>query len=457
MAIFKDQVAAVLARRNEYEEAEAYYEGDVPEVFATAKLRRIFKTAQDRSRLNFCRPVVDAVNDRLEIAAIKGSTSKASDVITRVWTDNELSLEAQEIHRRALTFGDCYVAVWPGEDGSLQVSYNSPKQMVLVYDPENPRKKLYAVKMWKSGEHETRMNIYTEEAIHKYVTDSDLVTEGSQWFAAGDSIENPFGEVPVFHFRTHRPFGRPEHFDAYDAQNHINKSFITSIYTMDYQGAPQRYALSGFNEGEVNDFAESDTDRENVGTLKNGPGELWYLKGVAEVGEFKPASPDNFWLPIKNTINTIAALTKTPLHYFEKSSLPSGNALRTAEAPLLKKVDDRQRSFESTWREIFRFVLRAEGVGGDVQVFWKEVESLDELERWDVALKKINSGLSHRQALREGGYSEDQIEQIMAERAEEVSQGLLYPRNTDGGNTRVPQARVSTTDNETLPLDADAA
>lgn len=439
MTILKEQVAAVLDRRLKYEEAEAYYEGDVPETFATAALRRTFSTTGSRSRLNFCRPVIDAVNNRLEISAINGATAAAKAKIDEVWQGNELFLEAQEIHRRALTYGDCYVAVWPDENGELQVSYNSPKNMALVYDPENPRKKSYAVKVWKSGENQTRMNVFTEDKILKYVAQTDTISEGTQWQPAG-SVENPWGEVPVFHFRTHRPFGRPEHVDGYDAQNHINKLFITSAFTIDYQGAPQRWALSKTADSEMNDFDDAANERE-ASALQNGPGQMWLLKNIDQVGEFKPADPDTFWKPIEKTVRSLASLTNTPLHYFEKTgNVPSGNALRTAEAPLLKKVKDRQEAFGATWRELMRFVLKVEGVKSDVQVLWTPVESLDELERWDVALKKINAGLSHRQALREGGYPEDQIEKIMAERQAEAAAGLYYQR--------APQTRVSTESSE---------
>jgi hypothetical protein len=313
--------------------------------------------------------------------------------------------------------------------------------MALVYNPENPTEKLYAVKIWRSGDKESRMNIYTADSIRKYRTNSDAVTEGSQWTQI-DTVENPFGEVPVFHFRTHRPYGRPEHFDAYDAQNHINKLFIQSMNTIDYQGAPQRWALANPDGGEGSDFDDNDAGADEMLSMKNGPGQLWYMKGVTSVGEFSVADPDNFWEPIKNTLRSMSALTDTPLHFFERTgNNPTGNGLRTAEAPLLKKIADREQSFGYTWRDIFRFVLKVEGIKSGVQVFWKTHESLDELERWEVALKKINAGLSHRQALREGGYSPDQIEQIMSERKQEAADGLYYQR--------APQTRVNTNKDET--------
>lgn len=455
MTILKEAVSAVLARRGEYDTAEAYYNGDVPEVFATAKVRKAIKAASDDSRLNYCRPVVEAVGNRLAIANIAGETKAATQRISEIWRDNDLDLEAQEIHRTALVNGDAYVVAWPGEDGQIDLALNSPRNMAMVYDRENPRKKSYAVKVWLAEDNLTRMNIYGADKITKWSTKSDSISEGSNWTLL-ETMDNPFGEVPVFHFRTHRPFGRPEHFDAYAAQNAINKLFITNLFTIDYQGAPQRYALAaadGTEFAELEDFKEDDTARENLRSMKSEPGSLWFMQGVTQMGEFKPADSDVFWKPIEELRNSIASTTNTPAHYLSRGAFnPTGQSLRVAESPLLKKVADREVSFGFTWREIFRFCLKIEGMKQDVMVYWKAVESLDELERWDVALKKINAGLSHRQALREGGYPEDQIEQIIEERAKEREEGLMYQRK-DGSMDRAPQTRVTPSNDETTPKD----
>jgi hypothetical protein len=451
MTILKEAVSAVLDRRGEYDTAQTYYNGDVPEVFATARLRKAMRTTNSRSRLNYCRPIVDAVNDRLEIGTISGDSPTATKRIQQRWEENDLGIEAQEIHRTALVNGDAYVLVWPNANGGIDIALNSPRNMAVVYDPESPRTKLYAVKIWRSGEAQSRMNIYGPDKITKWSTNSDMPTEGSNWSLL-ETVDNPYGEVPVFHFRTHRPFGRPEHYDAYDSQNTINTLVNNHLYTVDYQGAPQRYALAnaGADGGEIADFDEGDTARENIAALKNGPGEVWFMSGVSKMGQFDPADPSVFWTPIKDTIKAMAALTSTPLHFFDRTgNNPTGNGLRTAEAPLLKKVADREAAFGYAWRDLFRFVLKIDGIASGVIVYWKQIESLDELERWDVTLKKINAGLSHRQALREGGYPEDQIEQIMAERKGEADAGLFYQRS--------PQTRVNVSNDETTPKDTPQA
>lgn len=441
MTILKQEVLAVTDRQAEYELAGEYYEGNVDERFANRKWALALSRSGYNAKLNFCRPVVDAVYNRLEIAAVVGTKDASTKVIGEVWEFNELALEADETHRKSLYMGDGYAMVWPNKDGNMEITYSSPLTTAIVYDPESPRTKLKAVKMWEV-EDGTRLNVYEADRITKYKTDSKQVTEGVDWNTL-EVIDNPFGEVPVFHFRTERPFGRPEHRDAYDSQDYINKQFVTSMYVTDYQGAPQRYGLTAAGmASETKDFAEGDTQRENAGALKNGPGELWLLDGMSSVGEFKPADPANFWNPIKDTVRSMASLTNTPLHYFEKTgNVPSGEALRVAEAPLIKKVQRRQASFGQTWRDIFKFVLLANGIDDDVEVKWQNIESLDVLEVLDAALKKRNVGLSIAQVMREDGYDEEVIARVLAEAKAERESG-------DAGYQRAPETRVQENNDE---------
>lgn len=453
MTVLSEYVSAVTSRADHYKEAEAYYEGDVTETFTyrNAQLRRALSTTGFRGTHNYCRVVVDAVLNRLAIANVVADTKRAQDKVDEVWLNNDLSLEANEIHRKAGVYGDAYAFVWPDEDGDWRISYSSPRNTALVYNPERPWEKLYAVKMWServahdtTNKPRTRMNIYTKDAIRKYVADSDAVTAGTNWTSIG-SEDNPFGEVPVFHFRTHRPFGKPEHYEAYGCQNDINKLLATHMFTVDYQGAPQRYALSAPADGDVVNFDDDDTARENINGLQASPGSLWYLQGINGVGQFEPADPKVFWEPITRLKESLAALTDTPYHVVDRgyTGVAGGEALRVAEAPLLKKVADRQVSYGVTWREIFSFILKVDGIPKPrLEVKWDLVESLDALGQWDVMLKKINAGLSPQQALREAGYEENDIERIMQERREAYADGLFY--------ARAPQARVSTDDNETF-------
>jgi len=444
--ILREAVLSIIARRDDYETAHDYYEGSVGEVFATRDLRRLFRESGAHGTLNFCRPVVDAVYNRLEIAAVQGMSDEAQEIINSTWEFNQLGLDSDETHRRSLVFGDGYVVVWPDEDGNMEIAYHTPLTTSIVYDPESPRKKLYAVRMWENDKG-TRMDIYRDDVIEKYFVQNKNVTEGSNWNLI-DTVENPFGQIPVFHFRTERPFGRPEHLDAYDSQDFINKQFVTSMLVTDYQATAQRWALTreGTAGGEAADFAEGDTDVENAGALKNGPGALWLLDNIEKVGEFSAADPNVFWEPIKDTVRAMASLTNTPLHYFEKTgNVPSGEALRVAEAPLVKKVDRRQQSFGQSWREVFKFVLLANDIQEDVEIKWAEVESLDSPTRLDSALKKATLGISFEQNLRELGYDDETIKRIMEEKIAETEAGIqtAYPNGEQVSNDQTNAMEVT--------------
>jgi hypothetical protein len=420
----KKAIDLIRDRRNHYLTAEAYYEGTESEVFASPRWYSLLTNTGTDFRFNFSRTVVDSVLNRLEINNITAMTEEATKRINDIWQMNDLQIDADEIHRRALVFGDCYSIVWTDVNGEITVDYNSPLTTIMIYDDENPRIKKFAAKLWQTEDPNdytnkiARLNMYYPDRIEKYEMFGEVENVVSQnGFSLIDVIENPWAEVPVFHFRTSKQYGRPEHQDAYGPQDAINKLIITHMNTVDYQGAPQRYALSGGgNNQEFEDFDDDGTAEENIGKLKNGPGELWYLKGISKVGEFSPADHKVFTEPVKDFVRSMASITNTPLHYFEKTgNVPSGESLRTAEAPLLKKVEDRQITFGSTWADLFRFILKIDNEAEpNVEIKWRAVESMDSLDAWEVAVKKRVVGVALEQVLIEMGYDVEVAAKIAA-------------------------------------------
>jgi hypothetical protein len=454
-------------RRPVYTNADAYYQGDQAEVFAHAKWSNMFRK-NGTYVLNYCKTIVDTVLDRLDIATIEATTKAATKVVGEIFEQNELAIDAREIHRRALVFGECYAMVWPDADGVLTITYNSPMTTTMVYDEENPRIKKYAAKVWEQRDAfdsvVTYMNLYYADRIEKYKRAGEVATHAGSgdyngWGAPYEVVENPFGAVPVFHFRTHRPFGTPEHAGAIGAQDAINKLVNNHMLTVDYQGAPQRYALSsGNNSSELSDFDEDETIRENLDSLQAGPGELWYLNGITQVGQFNPANPTVFTGPILEYIKYMASLTGTPMHYFQAGTVyGSGEALRSAEAPLTKKVADRQTSFGQTWRELFKFALKIEGFDVDVQVHWKSSESLDSTDAWNIAAVKRNLGIPLETVLRELGYDAEIAKQL-AEAAQEEKDAKNPALNGQIGtapeDSNTPPQNASAMNNHNLAVQA---
>lgn len=412
----------ILQRREDYNRAETYYEGTQPEVFLNQRWFKLFRNNRSDFRFNFSKTVVDAVLNRLELDKVETDSAQADEYFSELLDSPDIRIDMNEIHKNTLIYGDAYAIVWPDENGKMAIDYNSPLTTVVIYDQENPRKKLFAAKMWQYADYNKKyvnLNLYFPDRIEKYQGSGEIEYMGSPTatgFQLVETIVNPWGEIPVFHFRTHKPYGRPEHADAFGPQDAINKLISTHMMTVDYQGAPQRYALSsGGNASEFEDFSEDDTARENLGSLQNGPGQLWYLQGVTSVGQFPAADPATFTNPVNEFVADMAAITSTPIHYFSSTTyLPSGQALRVAEAPLTKKVENRQMALESTWRDVFLYMLRVEGIVANIDVDWKPIETVDAVDNWDVAVRKKSVGMPLEQILIELGY-DGEIAKIIAD------------------------------------------
>jgi len=425
-------VNEILDRRPGYLTAEQYYNGTAEEVFTSAATRRALRHTGGQFRLNFAATTVNAVNDRLEITSVSTMSDEAGQYLDRVWASNELELEVAQVHKNALVYGDAYLIALPDED-SLQVYYNSPKTTVVIYDEENPRLKRFAAKMWEvsadSGKCKTRVNLYYPDRIEKYISvgnrlphspkDADFVPYVDEFTDADGIMPNPLGLIPVFHFRTERPQGKPEHLRAYGPQDAINKLVVTQMAANDFHGFPQRFALIDAGSNEVTDF---DDDSQESSIEANTPGEMMFLRGVKEVGQFKSADPNTFIDPMRVNIRAMATITATPLHYFEPTgNVPSGEALRVAEAPLVKKCKSRQLSFGATWREVFSFILDAAGYREDVQVHWRAVETFDTKEAWEIARVKAQVGLPFAQNMAEMGYDTGLVTRWEQQKAAEAS------------------------------------
>ena len=239
----KKAIEMITDRRSYYLNAEAYYEGILSEVFPSKRWYNLLSNSEKYGgtdfRFNFARTVVDAVLNRLEISNFIVADQSVNERISDIWQMNDMEFDSDEIHRRALVYGNAYAIVWTNNEGEITIDYNSPLTTVVVYDDENPRLKKYAAKLWQTEDPNdytkkiARLNVYYPDRIEKYSMYGEIenvVSEGG--FTLIETIENPWGEVPVFHFRTSKQYGRPEHADAMGPQDAINKFQMTLFHLL---------------------------------------------------------------------------------------------------------------------------------------------------------------------------------------------------------------------------------
>lgn len=423
-----------------YTNAEMYYEGSAPEFFASARLRRRLEAGSKRFRVNLAKTPVDVVVDALSVSSMVITDNPvATKALQEILATNEFEEEAPNVHRRTCEYGDGYLIVWPNEvdDTKVDLFFNDAKTVRIIYDEENPRLKKFGIKKFAMGK-TVRANLMFADRIEKWVRpDSGQDKQCADWVRYYDDdidddavegagvwpLPNPYGEVPVFHFRTERPYGVPVHKAAYGPQDSINKLVVTQMSSVDYQGYPQRYALTeaGTETDDATDFdsnwegddAQATRHTTDTSTMKSGPGELWYMAGVKKVGQFDVADPKVFTDPLEVMTRLMAQTSTTPLHYFDPSGdAPSGESRRVANAPFVKKVGAFQRSFGGTWNAALTFALHVLGIEvAGIDVRWDSPNSTDDKDGWDVVSAKISAGVPLRQAMLEAGYDKEQLDE----------------------------------------------
>jgi hypothetical protein len=443
--------------RPDYDKAEDYYCADVPEIFASARMRRAMRRSGINYQLNLARIVVESVVDRLEISAITSDDeSGPNDLIQQVMECNKFQLQGTNVLRRACEFGDAYVIVWPRENASsvggvyqpedIAIWYQDPRTVRVFYSDDNPLEVEFAAKKWEENGR-TRVDLYYADRIESFVSkkqgkaknaaDFEPTTGSNRDDSDADADDdNPahitphnLGCVPVFHFRTGADqYGEPEHRGFFPVTDMIHKLAISHMAGVDYQSFPQRYALmdpdsdtseaARLDEGLYSFEMQQGGTTEPYGTearsqFKADPGSVWMAPGIKGFGQFDAADPKNFTDPMEFYIRMGATVSNTPLHYFDPSGdAPSGESLRTAEAPFIKKVENRKLSFGDTWREVFTLVLQMLGHDkAKVVVHWKPSASNDDEFSWQVAQLKQAAGVPVEQTLLENGYTATQVEE----------------------------------------------
>jgi hypothetical protein len=445
-------LAGLTSSVNGYASADAYFCGVQGEVVTSRRMAWALRHAGMRFRLNYARIPVTAVLDRLEISGVSTPDTRANAALQVIWEENAMQLWSNDVHRDALKLGDTYLQVWPDEGGFPEMHLTSPISTKIIYHPQYPRRKMLAINTWLEPDDRGRVDLYYSDRIERYVTksaDKEFSLEEGAWEPYLDDqapddgvLENPYGEIPFFHFRTERPYGRPEHSDAYGPQDAINKHVTQQITANDFQSFPQRYLLSEMGGTAVPGTGVVDEDDDwdegavtstgNVrSTAQTGPGTLLEFIGQnLQIGEFSAASPSVFLEPLRFYIQSISDTTTTPIHMFRgMGDVPSGEALRAAEAPLNKKVHDRQTSFGAAWSEALEFALKTIGLDALVSLAWRDPQSVESKDVWDVVTAKLAAGVPPEVALHEAGYPLEEVRQWFAAAASVLTGDTVPEQN----------------------------
>jgi hypothetical protein len=422
-----------------YDKAQRYYDGDQPIIIASydKKNKQFFALFQEFCD-NVCRVPVEAVAERMQVQEF-GVQSGGATVATEaweLWTANRMKAKSLRVHREALRQGDAYVLVWPDDEGRTRIYPQRARQMVVWYNEEKDDQIDWAAKWWAEAAHKKiRLNLYFPDRIEKYEkpTEQDftLPTSGKS-FTQIEAIPHDYGRVPVFHFANDSDdgmAGRSELETVLPLQNALNKEFLDMLVGSEYHALPQRW-ITGLE-------VLRDENGKAMKPFEPGADKVWTVANEqARFGQFDAANLEQF-LKVQDNIRTeVARLTGIPLHYFMVGTgqYPSGEALRTAEARLVKKVATRSEDFGDVWEDVMKFALSLEGKGGDVKLEtrWVDPRSISDEDVLNGLVLKKEIGVSDEQLLSEAGYGDDDVQRMMEEKQKAMEQ---QQRQFDAGNT----------------------
>ena len=351
---------ALVDKKRLYGKLWRYYDGDQPLVYNSERLREIFSGLDARFIENWCAVVVDAVLDRIEMQVPRASDEALNETLDELW-DSALETDVVGVHEDVCVTGESFVIVWPSKDDPqfVDVFHNDSRLVFVEYELDNPRKMRFAAKWWRESDR-VRLTLFYPDRLEYYASKKsteDIVSANA--FdpyvdeEAGDSVApNPFGRIPVFHFRTSARKPKSQLVNILDIQDAINKLLSDMMIAAEFGASPQRYVIShaGLDD-----------------TLKIAPNTIWDLPASLEgqattAGQFQASDLGNYLNAISALSMFIGISTRTPRHYFFlQGGDPSGDALITMEAPLEKKVSRLTQSLQRTWREVVAFYLELKG------------------------------------------------------------------------------------------------
>lgn len=412
-------------RVNRYALFEAYYKGR-HNVTLTERQTALLDSAGLGFADNFCDSVVDAKAQRMTVETfdVKGPLDTRADAfkdnLERIWKASRMTAGSKVAHVQTLMKGDGFIgAEWDDTLGSARLRFQRPDNCKPIYADDDPDRMDAFVKRWKenaiavtnpNGRAVLRMNIYYPDRIEKYYAP---VNEGERWYPhidLGDATwplpwmdgaGEPIG-IPYVHLRNKAvgcDWGQSELDKVVPMQDLLNKWMLDLDLVMDEQGWAQRWATG---------VTTNDAMQVGHGIL------LEAANADAKFGQFDAADPVGLLKSIEAALQHISGSTSTPMHLLMmRGEVPSGEALKSAEAGLVAAVEDRLPEYGDGWEDALRIAQRitnahpdaptehqfADHAEYDVDTVWDGVATRDEPRELGYVEGLVRLGLSRETGL----------------------------------------------------------
>jgi hypothetical protein len=405
-----------------------YHDGKHRLAFSSQKFREAFGGMFSAFADNWCQLVVDAVEERLNVEGFRyGTDPNADGDAWKIWQANGLDADSQLAHSEALIKGDSFAIVWGDRDGKPKVSIESPRDVVVAYEPGSRKNRVAALKLWREGD-DLCATLFTPDFVYKFEKENGGEWEPDFDDADGWMIPNPLGVVPVVQLSNRASltsaYGVSEFLNVMPQQDMVNKLLADMMIASEYIAFPQRYVTG----------LELQIDENTGRAIK--PFEVSIDKllvaedPAAKFGTLTAGDLGNYVTGIDTLVQHIASQTRTPPHYFFLGGqFPSGDAIKSAETGLVAKAKRKMRFFGEAWEEVIRLCFKVQGdPRGDIddtETIWGDPEYRSESERADALVKRSSLGVPRQQLWEDAGYSQTQISRFKAMEADDTFNSIL--------------------------------
>lgn len=345
--------------------------------------------------------------------AAKAASATPSDLANAIYRRNRLAIRYTEAITESMTVGDSYLRV--GIDGRGRAVWYviRAEDCHVQYDPSRPGERLWAASFHMLADGRLRADVdYSADAPHDPdETGAQLGAGTRRWVSAGKSAlsgyhaevnqfvpydedgqtswrPNPMQRIPVWQLPCDSwpgQDGQAVFWDALSIQDLQNMTLADLCVVAYYAAYPQR-AIAGINgaasrpatnspalgAGVVRQTGGESTpqrpDLEPVkpaapSQFKAGVDRVWTFGSPdTSFHQFDAASLDGYLTSLDAFRVQFARLTQTPSHTFTvgSGSFPSGEALKTADLPIISASQLRQLVFGSVLEDAMAFAVQAE-------------------------------------------------------------------------------------------------
>lgn len=396
--------------------------------------------------INWPALAVDSLEERLDVEGFQlGGDVSADERLWDWWQANDLDEESSLAHLDAFVFGRTYVTVSRGEsaDDPPVITVESTRSMAVEIDPAT-RKISAAARVFERDETDQPSGAVL------YLPGKNATwrrTNGVWRATSADRFAlNEVAVVPLINrARLARRHGDTEMRDVMGLADAACRSLTNLQAAQELLAVPQRYVLGATQT----DFV--DQNGQPIPAWEAYIGRFLALGNQeAKIGQLPGADLRNFTEVINHYARLVASVTGLPSHFLGMTTEnpASADAIRSAEARLVKRAERRARAFGEGWERVMRLALRF--VGDDdtaarrLETVWRDPSTPTYAAKADAVVKLYAAGLLPQEAAWEQmGFSPEYRRHLRSLGSQDPAQRYLEIIQSTGQEpTPVPEAAL---------------